>query len=327
MNKSPSRQFAFGLVVSLVFCGVSSAANTALPILQRFNIIAGNYTAGNETEGSALVYGNYYAGGSSRFGFNDGRADNDAEYMLWLNNGVANGSTTTLLSGSLISRTAVNPAQFNLNGNSPGEPVRTTGETAWAASLAAEVGLNSTDEVVATLSDASAQWAALPANSTATNLNNGALTLSATPTNIDGHQVAIFNVTSADVSGATLGRIDLFLNGADTVLVNVSGSSVVVGANFAGQFVNNESKVLFNFHQATSVSVNTNMRAGVLAPLAVVAQNGSNIDGSVVAASFTQNAEVHDERFLGYLPYEAVPEPSVIGLLLLGAAGVLRRRR
>lgn len=304
------------------------AANVMMNLLDRFSVIAGDYNAGNETEGSAFVYGTYKPGNAARFGFNGGQVANDSEYTLWLNNGVGNGNGTTLLTGSLISRTSVNSGQFTLNGNAPGTPVLTTGQTPWDNSLAS-IGVASTSQLTTYLTLASQQWSQLAVNSYGSVLNNGSFTFNATPTSIDGHQVAVFNV-SADVLFGPGGfdRLELSLNGAETVLINVSGTNINMEKNFTGNFINNEQKVLFNFYQAETLTVSRNFRGGIFAPLADVIQNGSNFDGTVVAAKLTQTAEFHDKNFDGYLPFTVpVPEPSAALLAVAGLGFALRRRR
>lgn len=303
------------------------AANSVIELLDHFNLMAGDYQAGNETEGSAFIWGEYHATGSSRFGFNGGQVADDSEYVLWLGNGVSTTSTTTLITGSVVSRVSVNSSLFNLNGNGAGDPVLAEGQDAWDDALVSDLGLNSTDEIVAILGDASSQWATLEANSVATLPGNGGLSFSATPADIDGYQVAVFNVTAEQLMDGSISRFDLALNGADTVLVNVSGGDVTLSKSFTGDFVNNESSVLFNFYEAETVSVDVNVRGGIYAPFATVDQNGSNIDGTVVAAEFDQTAEVHDERFDGYLPYDMIPEPASTVLVMLGGMVLLRRRR
>ncbi|MCW1885003.1 choice-of-anchor A family protein [Luteolibacter flavescens] len=313
----------------LCLCGAkASAANLVMSLMERFNVIAGDYTPGNETEGSALVYGTYKPGNSAQFGFNSGQVSNDAKYTLWLNNGVANTNRTTLLSGSLVSRTPVTSSQFTLNGNAPGTPVISTGEGAWNDALAS-VGLSSVNHLTNILTLASQQWSQMTPNSTATIPGNGSFTFNATPTLIDGTRVAIFNVSAATLfgNGGNFDRLELNMNGAETVLINVSGTNIDINKNFTNGFTNNESKVLFNFFEATSMTVNRNFRGAIFAPLANVQQNGSNFDGSVVAAKLTQTAEIHNVTFKGNLPASSIPEPSVAILALAGLGLAFRRKR
>ncbi|RYD67369.1 MAG: choice-of-anchor A family protein [Verrucomicrobiaceae bacterium] len=320
-------------VFSLIFAGSIllataplHAANIMMNLLDRFSVIAGDYNAGNETEGSAFVYGTYKPGNAARFGFNGGQVSNDSEYTLWLNNGVGNGNGTTLITGSVISRTSVNSGQFTLNGNAPGTPVITTGQTPWNNTLAS-IGVGSTNQLTSYLALASQQWSQLAVNSYGNQPGNGSFTFNATPTNIDGHQVAVFNVSANVLFGSGgFDRLELGLNGADTVLINVSGTNITMEKNFTGNFINNEQKVLFNFYEAQTLTVNRNFRGGIFAPLATVTQNGSNFDGTVVAAVLTQTAEFHDKNFDGYLPF-TVPEPSTALLAVAGLGFALRRRR
>ncbi len=296
----------------------------AIELLNRFNVITGDYNVGGETEGSVFVAGEFNPSGTHQFGFNGGVQPSDTAYTLWLNNGVAATAAgpTQVQSGSVLSRAAVDPGDFLLNGNAPDDPVITDGPVPWNQTLSAQLGHDSAASIMSTLSDTSAYWASLAANSTAT-IANGAATFTATPVDINGTQVAIFNVGSAALDG-TVASFDLILNGAEAVLVNVSGTDIEVNKNFIGQFNGNESRVLFNFYEAEDLTLNNNFRGTIFAPGATVTQAGSNIDGNVVASTFNQNAEVHVYGFDGNLP---VPEPSSLFLAALAAATLLRRQR
>lgn len=328
--QSPLKLISPILAAGLVLIAGSRlhAASVLLDVIGRFNVITGNYTAGNETEGAALVHGTYLPqGSSSRFGFNGGQVANDSENVLWLNNGVGNGNGTTLITGSVVSRVAVSPVQFTLNGNAPGSPSISTGSAAWSSALQS-VGLTSTADLTGMLASASGQWSALAANSTGTTPGNGSFTFNATPAAIDGHQVAVFHVTSAQLfGGGGFDRLEANFNGAETILVNVSGASITVDKNFTNGFTNNENKILFNFYEATSLTINRNFRGAIYAPFANVVQGGVNFDGSVIAGSLTQSAEIHEKNFDAYLPFTAVPEPSAALLAVLGLGLALRRRR
>jgi PEP-CTERM motif len=64
----------------------------------------------------------------------------------------------------------------------------------------------------------------------------------------------------------------------------------------------------------------------VLAPYAAVTNN-SPIDGTLVAASYSGNGELHDFPFLGS-PVRT-PEPgglAILGVALAGLVGIRRRR-
>ena len=65
----------------------------------------------------------------------------------------------------------------------------------------------------------------------------------------------------------------------------------------------------------------------ILAPLAAVTNN-TQINGTLVAGSFTQGGEVHMKNFGGLIP--GIPEPASWALMIMGFGGagaVLRRRR
>lgn len=99
---------------------VGNAANSALDLLDHFNLLVGDYQAGNGSEGSAFVWGDYKATSQSRFGFNGGQVSDDSEYVLWLDEGVSTTGTTSLITGSVISRVSVNSSLFSFNGNAEG---------------------------------------------------------------------------------------------------------------------------------------------------------------------------------------------------------------
>ncbi len=338
MMRRPPKQMSLKHIVqclalfTLSVIPEARGAASILNLLGKFNLITGDYLTQNETEGSAFVSGSYRPTGSnSRFGFNSGAVANDATNVLWLNNGISSATTgtSTLLSGSLVSRVAVNHSRFALNGNAPGTPSFNDNSTSWDTALAS-LGVNSAAELNSNLLAASSQWSGLAANSIGAKQNNGSFTFTATPTNINGHQVAVFNVSAATLFNTNGGfdRLDATIGNSETLIINVSGTGPIdINKNFTGGLQGNESKILFNFYEATSITVSRNFRGALYAPLATVAQGGTNIDGTVVAASFSQNAEVHNALFRSYLPFTPIPEPSVALVTGIGLLLTLRRRR
>jgi choice-of-anchor A domain-containing protein len=137
--------------------------------------------------------------------------------------------------------------------------------------------------------------------------------------------IAVFDITAAQLDA--IPSYQMNLNGASTVIFNVSGTSINFGGNDETG-TTGAHNIIWNFYQATGVNLSTQIAGTVLAPLAHVT-NGNQIDGALVAKSWTGQGELHDYGFTGYLP-PTIPEPSVWAMLLVGFGGlgaVLRRRR
>jgi len=136
--------------------------------------------------------------------------------------------------------------------------------------------------------------------------------------------VAVFNVSgSALLSSSLVQQIDLQFGSATSVIINVSGTTVNYnGGNMVGGMnATNASRILWNFYEATTVSVDRQLFGAVLAPLAHLS-NSTTIVGSTVASSFTQRGEVHVPTYVGYVPAAGTP-----AMMLLGGLAALRRRR
>ena len=181
--------------------------------------------------------------------------------------------------------------------------------------------------VSATVSSAFAEVEAISASLTGLSANgtlDGAGNLSATPTLLDGQNVAVYNLTNADLQ--SFGQLNLSIGSADTVIINVLSSGGLVDfnapPNIIGDFnQSNSSRILWNLFDATDVLVNNSFSGALIAPYADLNLLGGGINGSVVVDSFSHaGAEVRGFTYAGY-----VPEPT--SLLLLGVAGVLAARR
>ena len=167
------------------------------------------------------------------------------------------------------------------------------------------------------LSDLSALLASFASNSTFPSNtdpewpNNVALRASSGP------GLAIFNITALQLS--QLASFSVELNGRTGAIFNVSGSSYNQNANFQ-RAADNARDVIWNFTDATDLSF-TQWGGTILAPHAMVT-NSSALEGSLFAASFNGNGEVHTQAFRQELPGGNVPEPTSAVLIGAGIAAV-----
>lgn len=136
-------------------------------------------------------------------------------------------------------------------------------------------------------------------------------------------------------SGQTLNITGV--SGTSWVILNVTGATDTLSGNMTidGSGNNGDSSpagaddVLFNFYQATKITLGGSSMGSVLAPGAAVTGDGGQFVGSLVAASFTQGAtggtEFHNYYFQGGTPE---PAPAAfVGAGLIALAFLRKRRR
>jgi len=146
-----------------------------------------------------------------------------------------------------------------------------------------------------------------------TNLVGGTLTMTG---NLAGMNV--FYVDGSLLTGVQ--SININIPTGATALVKVSGSSVYLGLSGLGFGYSNMQKVLYDFYQATTMTIqSTGFEGSVVAPLAAINFNNAHIDGSMIANSISGTGEYHDYFFNGSLT--ATPEPAT--LVLLGSGLVM----
>ena len=159
----------------------------------------------------------------------------------------------------------------------------------------------------------------------------------------------VFNITADELADANH-PIDIVAPVGSTIIVNVSGTDVSLGTTifYNGQeHTDSEttSDILFNFPDATSVNLNGELTASLLAPFAVLGGNG-DIDGTAIAAAIGDIGEAHNIEFDGTFPpttppstsqpppanqgVPPVPEPGTLALVgtgIFSVAGALRRKK
>lgn len=140
----------------------------------------------------------------------------------------------------------------------------------------------------------------------------------------------VFSIDGSSLSGnQTLGFQGG--NGNETVVVNVAGKTI----NWSASLNNYRNRIVWNFFEAETINISgRDFDGAMLAPLAHVNQTGNNIEGTMIARSWTNGGsrELHfgsQFKFDGDdLPaVNAVPEPASMAALALGGLALLRRRR
>lgn len=298
-------RYHFALAAAIV---AGAAASADAGIITSFNqVVLGNLSTNHDTEGNAFI-GGTLSGSAANFGTHLDRNTWRTLDVLTV------GGNTTLgninLNAGNYRRQGSRSGNFNNNGG---------GLEIVDASVTSRIN-GYRNELVAT----SNFLGGLAANSTiqAPSGQPGPLRFIANPGGPDN--VAIFTITAAQLASGLVQQIDLVRNGASSIIINVTGSSLnFASGNFSGDWANSavRSTTLWNFTSATSINLDRNWNGAILAPNASLT-NSTAIDGSVFVASMTQNGEVHLPGYTGY-----IPTPGTAALMGLGGLFAARRRR
>lgn len=288
---------AAGLVVGL-------AAQAS--VMSDWNLIVrNNLTSTSEVDGSALIGGNL--AGTSNYATHSVTAPSNTGLAVGGN--IAAGHNIQVNNGGHLRITGSALSTVNLNGG--GSNIADPGVPALVSSVFSQ------------LEAASAFLATLPSNGTM----NGSGHFSAVPTLISGQLVAVYNISQNDFQ--SFGQISLTMGSAQSVIINVAanGAGVVdftAPPNILSDFTQaNSSRILWNFHNATSLIVNNSFNGAALAPYANLQLLGGGMNGTVVVNNVSvMNAEVRANTYTGL-----IPAPGATALFGLAALGAVRRRR
>jgi len=162
--------------------------------------------------------------------------------------------------------------------------------------------------------------------------------------NVGASSYAVLDISSSMLSGTGF-SLESFANASNgkTLIINVSGTSVNFSAGQLGDWSNTQQNIIWNFTDATSLTVNKAIYGSVLAPKATVT-GSQQLNGSIVAKVFNYQGEVHLGTFNGNSGFliapprggggshgtGAVPEPSSWMTMLAGfgiIGSLIRRQR
>lgn len=295
------------------------AAHAAQPTTAAdFNlfVLGDKNAAGSDVEGAVAVGGN---AGFSGFSIGASLPPSQAGYA----NLVVGGNLTlgggTVVGQTLVGGTYSGPGYFNVTANDHALPVNFAAES---------TRVNNLSDYYATLGQTAGATSARVGST---------LTINAL-----GAGQNIINLSAADLAAAS--RTNLNLGANSTVIINVDGSVdsftgglYLNGSQMSGGHIAGASNILWNFSDATSLSIHDiGMIGSVLAPDANFYGSGV-IDGQLVVDNFYQynnstmqvNWAQAAPGLLSFSP-RAVPEPATWAMMiggfgLMGAA--LRRRR
>jgi choice-of-anchor A domain-containing protein len=299
-------------LAGLVGCFVAAGSSIAkADLLRDFNlVVVGNLDSQSEVEGRTIVGGNLN-GPASNYGIMLTPASSFLNTDVLIVGGNLNAQNINMNAGNLRHAGANNAQNINFNGG--GQRFQDAGVANVGAAAATELNGNVTF------------FNGLASNSVASfpNSQPGPLTFNCSP---DSNGVAVFNVAgSAVFSNNLVQSININFNGATSVVINVSGSSVnFTQGNFVGNFTSSfaRSNVLWNMGAASSIDMGGKQFNGaLLAPNASLFTQGV-MEGSVFVGSFLQRGEVHLPGYRGI-----IPAPGAATMLGLGMVMAGRRRR
>jgi len=357
-----TRRFALTAIAAAMFSGTAYAATTpltGLQVLQQFNLVTlKDASSSQHVDGRSWIGGSLNGVQNSVFAGGTLSASDYAGLTVMgkdLKPGVASVNNVQINGGGAvvygeIKNSNVNKGSSAIYGVSNNTSYN--GEGSFYASLGANGGNQNQTKLGSVAANSIQAVNTAAANSTnfgtvlgslSTSLRNAASTDSSvtfvgTRAFFDAkvvNGVAVFDLTDVQNKLFDYSQVKDFsfsLHGATSVILNSSVTSATIAGAFLDSAATNlGSSMLWNFYNATSLTIGNQFGGSILATGADLTDlQGSNIEGGVYVKNvLVQNSEIHTKLYSGILPVSAVPEPETYAMLLggLGLMGFIARRR
>jgi choice-of-anchor A domain-containing protein len=323
-----------------------AAALSAIEVLQQFNLVTlGDVTTTSHVDGRSYV-GGKLNGQNAVMGMHPNDTPASAYQALTV---VGNVNATQVTAGGMttlgkVSGVIVNNGATAIAGNASNSSFNGTGGvyiggtsngnntnsgTLSASAAATMFATAQSTDFASVLNGASDSLKALASTGSTWTVSGNRVTFHAVA-NAQG--VAVFDLSSADEL-LGLGEFDFDLGSATSVIFNSDVTTATIAANFIGGGAQAVApKLIWNFYNATSLTINRQFGGSILATDAALTTRG-NIEGGVFVNSLQQFEEIHLGAYKGVIPTppptQQVPEPGTLGLLAAAglAAAWARRRR
>jgi len=301
-------KFAILALSALAANQVSAPAQDINSLLSEWSVVtAGDLEMVDDIQGAAYVGGDVTVPNS----FNAGTVGNSAtpagEDSLAVAGNIDNGGNIQVNGGSVVAGGTISRT-INMNGGGTQTENDPTGLPV---------------SPVAQIASASQYWSGLAGNSSTSVAANGQLNFNCS----SSASLAVFNVTASAMFGSGNQGFTLVpstVTGDVLININAQGAGIVNWSTggFFSQFNTPywDGRVLFNFYNATSVTLSGQIGGYVVAPNANVVEE-NNIDGGIMANTLTVDSEVDlpepgsASAWYGALPNSAIiPEPSIAGI-------------
>lgn len=302
--------FTLGVLLALT---ATAALASPVTLMSEYNLIVFNdLNSNSEVEGKTLVMGDLNGPASNYVTQLDPASSGELGLIV---GGDINAQNINVNQGYSVALGGVANGNVNLNGG---------------GSLQGDLTDFDFADIQQQLSDFSVSLSELESNS---NLIAPTVCCGPASLQIGADDIAVFNIDGESLfSNNFIQQFDVDFGGFDpaAIVINVAGTDIsdaALAGNAVGQILNDNvrERIVWNFFEAETISLNKQLNGSLLAPNAHLT-NRTPIEGTVVVSSFDQNGEVHLPSFDGEVPFTPLNEPGTGSVLLLAGLILLARR-